>query len=311
MFCMYCGQELPDGARFCMKCSTQQGQVSPTNDSKNVYIPNKENLLKRIEMLLEDGDFDGVKAKCDYMLDYDPTYGKMYFYMLLADLKCQWPGELKELRKSFEDNPYYIRAMQFCDEAEKWELKDNLRTLKRRMLNDPRKGEIIYFGVHFMGTSRMAFKVLDVTDTDALIFATKLDIQNFLNKVGGETDWESCSIRNCFSDMKEHYAYEERMRIIGEFSLLTVEEAQRYFSSDQERALGASWWLRPSEEHFSKAPYVDENGAIITDGDPIETVKCIMPVMRIKIHYNPYNDPNFDWTKAEQLHMNSGIRKIK
>ena len=162
-----------------------------------------------------------------------------------------------------------------------------------------------------MGTSRMAFKVLDVTDTDALIFATKLDIQNFLNKVGGETDWESCSIRNCFSDMKEHYAYEERMRIIGEFSLLTVEEAQRYFSSDQERALGASWWLRPSEEHFSKAPYVDENGAIITDGDPIETVKCIMPVMRIKIHYNPYNDPNFDWTKAEQLHMNSGIRKIK
>jgi len=29
MFCMYCGQELPDGARFCMKCGTPQGAVSP------------------------------------------------------------------------------------------------------------------------------------------------------------------------------------------------------------------------------------------------------------------------------------------
>lgn len=35
MFCMYCGQELPDGARFCMKCGTPQGAISPqaTNDS--------------------------------------------------------------------------------------------------------------------------------------------------------------------------------------------------------------------------------------------------------------------------------------
>lgn len=31
MFCMNCGQELPDGAKFCLKCGTLQGTVTPSN----------------------------------------------------------------------------------------------------------------------------------------------------------------------------------------------------------------------------------------------------------------------------------------
>ena len=34
MFCMYCGQQLPDGARFCLQCGTPQGAVSPTGTTQ-------------------------------------------------------------------------------------------------------------------------------------------------------------------------------------------------------------------------------------------------------------------------------------
>ena len=34
MFCMNCGQQLPDGAKFCLNCGTPQGAVSPTGTAQ-------------------------------------------------------------------------------------------------------------------------------------------------------------------------------------------------------------------------------------------------------------------------------------
>lgn len=34
MFCMNCGQQLPDGAKFCLNCGTPQGAVSPTGNTQ-------------------------------------------------------------------------------------------------------------------------------------------------------------------------------------------------------------------------------------------------------------------------------------
>ena len=31
MFCMNCGQQLPDGAKFCLQCGTPQGEISPAS----------------------------------------------------------------------------------------------------------------------------------------------------------------------------------------------------------------------------------------------------------------------------------------
>ncbi len=48
MFCMNCGQQLPDGAKFCMKCGTPQGAVSPfgtpqegtiNSDGTHTFVP--------------------------------------------------------------------------------------------------------------------------------------------------------------------------------------------------------------------------------------------------------------------------------
>lgn len=42
MFCMHCGQELPEGARFCMKCGTPQGAVSPSGTTSTINVSPKE-----------------------------------------------------------------------------------------------------------------------------------------------------------------------------------------------------------------------------------------------------------------------------
>lgn len=34
MFCMNCGQQLPDGAKYCLQCGTPQGAVSPTGTTQ-------------------------------------------------------------------------------------------------------------------------------------------------------------------------------------------------------------------------------------------------------------------------------------
>ena len=34
MFCMNCGQQLPDGAKYCLRCGTPQGAVSPTGTTQ-------------------------------------------------------------------------------------------------------------------------------------------------------------------------------------------------------------------------------------------------------------------------------------
>ncbi len=38
MFCMNCGQQLPDGAKFCLNCGTPQGAVSPTGTTQSETI---------------------------------------------------------------------------------------------------------------------------------------------------------------------------------------------------------------------------------------------------------------------------------
>ncbi len=38
MFCMNCGQQLPDGAKFCLNCGTPQGSVSPTGSTSSETI---------------------------------------------------------------------------------------------------------------------------------------------------------------------------------------------------------------------------------------------------------------------------------
>lgn len=64
MFCMNCGQQLPDGARFCLQCGTPQGEVKP------VAAPNPEPPKSVNEPTL----VPAMCPNCGAHLRVDPSY---------------------------------------------------------------------------------------------------------------------------------------------------------------------------------------------------------------------------------------------
>lgn len=191
---MNCGQDLPDGAKFCLKCGTPQGSTSPTGsvnsetinfDGTHTFVPakcpncgaqlkvdssfkiahcdscdtdclvqdaikaltvrgnvqvgnatinvnstNTDSLLQRVEIMVADGDFGDAMSKCDTILDSDPTNGKVYFFMLLCNLRCRTKNELANYPVPFDGNKYYIKAVQYGDDSLKSELVSYINSIK-------------------------------------------------------------------------------------------------------------------------------------------------------------------------------------
>lgn len=194
MFCMNCGQVLPDGAKFCLKCGTPLGSLSSTGspssetinlDGTHTFVPakcpncgaqlkvdssfriahcascdtdclvqdaiktltvrgnvqvgnatinvsgtNPDSLLKRVEIMIADGDFSDAISKCDTILDSDPTNGNVYFLMLLANLRCRNRNDLANYPIPFDNNKYYFKAIQFGDDSLKSELVGYVNAIK-------------------------------------------------------------------------------------------------------------------------------------------------------------------------------------
>ena len=235
MFCMNCGQQLPDGAKFCLNCGTPQGAVSPTGttqsetinlDGMHTFVPamcpncnahmkvdttsnvarcdtcgteclvqdaiktltvrgniqvgnatinvsgtNTDGLLQRVEIMLGDGDFSGAMSRCDTILDTDPTNGRVYLYMLMSQLCCRRRNNLADQKTAFDDNQYYLKAMQYGDPELRNELQGYINSINARN-NNPEIGDEIHFGTN--NGQRIWWKVLSVRDHTALIISSKI-----------------------------------------------------------------------------------------------------------------------------------------
>lgn len=357
MFCMNCGQTLPDGAKFCMSCGTPQGAVSPTvstgsetlnlngshtfvpamcpncnahmkvdssskiarcdacgteclvqdaikalnvrgnvqvgNATINVNGTNTESLLKRVEILLADGDFDGAMTKCDTILDSDPTNGKAYFFMLMSDLGCRNINELANLTTPFDQNQYYVKAIQFGDESVKAKLIDCADAIKnskeeiRERLSKIEAGDEIFFGTN--NGQKIWWDVLIVYDHMALIISNDCICYKPYHQFDRDITWSDCTLRqwlnNEFINGFLTHAEKTKIQPIGlnnddniEFNtsggiatndqvfLLSIHEAKILFANDQARASGSMWWLRSPGSSSNCAAYVLNDGEVFTCG---------------------------------------------
>ena len=246
MFCMNCGQELPEGAKFCFKCGkalvteySTSGSIKYETvnlDGKHTFVPamcpncgahmevdpstktahcrscgtdclvqdaikslsvigtvhvnnaninatdtNIDALLERAEILLEDGDFGGVKQKCERVLDIDPENCKAYLYMLLSSLGCRKLSDLANQPQPFDIFNYYKNLVKYCDSSLKSELEGYLNTINSRneaeikkaeterelKRKNPKVGDIIELGVS--NGNHIKWKVLDVKNQAAFL----------------------------------------------------------------------------------------------------------------------------------------------
>ena len=293
MICLNCGQQLPDGAKVCLNCRTPQGAVSPTGTT-NVSGTNTDSILQRVDNMLADGDFVGAMSKCDKILDSDPTNGKVYFYMLMSSFECKNRTELANLSIPFDDNQYYIKAVQYGDASLKDELAGYINTIiarndaKRKReeeylakLNDLKVGDTFFYGSH--NGHRISWKVLRVQDRKALVITTKNICDMPYHQIFGDITWSECTLRKWLNDgfIKGDFTQAERARILpcklnndnnleykfpvgspttDKVFLLSENEARTIFLDDQTIANGSWWWLHSRGDRPSSRESVFYDG---------------------------------------------------
>lgn len=175
-------------------------------------------------------------------------------------------------------------------------------------------GDVIDFGYGFR------WRVIDKESDKILVISEDIiDFRSFDEVYNEKTTWENSSIRTWINDFyKDFFGDEEYSMILtttvinnqrneygisggndtdDKFFLLSVEEAEKYFRSNDDRVyldtnsnyiLGnddqyLSWWLRTPGEYDNDMACVSWDGSIVRMGTPVDHSSGVRPAMWLKI----------------------------
>lgn len=93
-------------------------------------------LLKRVYLFLEDGEFDKADEYCERILDEDPECAEAYLCKLCVDLKVHSPENLSKCIVDFESNKNYQKVLRFGDENIILKLNSHLTHAKQNVNNE-------------------------------------------------------------------------------------------------------------------------------------------------------------------------------
>ncbi len=94
-------------------------------------------LLKRVEIFLDDRDWDNADTYCEKVLDVDPTNGKAYYYKFLVEAKARGGDDVLSSRVPLDGMRTFRNAVRYADEAtaeklNKWNKAVNERLARER-----------------------------------------------------------------------------------------------------------------------------------------------------------------------------------
>ena len=92
-------------------------------------------LLKRVNIFLEDGDWDSADEYCEKVLDIDPENSEAYVGKLMAELHTRRREDLKNQEQSFDGNNNFEKAVRFGDDKTKSELNGYIAYINTRNKN--------------------------------------------------------------------------------------------------------------------------------------------------------------------------------
>lgn len=94
---------------------TDQAAFTKRNYDIHINPNNIEPTITRIEMFLEDGEWDDARAYATTALDYFPTDYRLYLFLLLEELKAHSIEELENSDTPFVNNKNYKKVKRFAD----------------------------------------------------------------------------------------------------------------------------------------------------------------------------------------------------
>ena len=159
--CEICGGKLvgkPSGIFECENCGTEystawakekiqeitgkvqiEGTVEVTGkvqvEGGTVQVDtsaNKDALLKRAFMTLEEGNWEKANELLEQVLNIDPECAEAYLGKLMAELHVRTQTALKDQEEAFDDQNNYLKAFRFGDENLKAELSADITLINAR-----------------------------------------------------------------------------------------------------------------------------------------------------------------------------------
>lgn len=115
-------QDLIRGIKKLSASASQAVHGAPTAASVSVNA-GVEALLKRVNIFLEDDEWDSAEEYCEKVLDIDPENARAYLGKVLAELKMHTSEELFSSEKPIKDNKNFKKALRFADSELKRELE--------------------------------------------------------------------------------------------------------------------------------------------------------------------------------------------
>lgn len=95
------------------------------DETEEAYITeNASGLLRRAEIMLDEGDFSRAEELCENALNIEPENARIYFVKLLAGFRVKSAERLGELSGDLEQSSNYRMIMRFGDDELKAELSE-------------------------------------------------------------------------------------------------------------------------------------------------------------------------------------------
>lgn len=116
-------------------------QKEPEKTEKNiintVYTDNSSlnitALIQRMNLCIEDGEFQQACTFAEKILNEDAQNGSAYLVLLLSSQKCKNIQELENCKSSLDNNKYYIKTCRFSDEVTKNQLVSCNEIIKQKI----------------------------------------------------------------------------------------------------------------------------------------------------------------------------------
>jgi len=143
--CKICGGELVisrnDNTGTCKNCGAKTEVIANAVDTEKSKA-DVSNLVKRIFIFLEDGDFKNAYEYSERVLDIDVECTEAYLGKLMAEVGAKNQEELQNLNKPFNDNPNYHKILRFGNENLKKTLNEYINRINSK--NEYLRKEGIY-----------------------------------------------------------------------------------------------------------------------------------------------------------------------
>lgn len=106
--------------------------MSAKIDSNNIHInpDNVEPTITRIQLFLEDKEWEDAIAYCNVAMDYFPTEGRLYLLRMLSEEKISKIDEVIDNHIKIYDNSNYNKVLRFSDENTKKQVEDISKNVK-------------------------------------------------------------------------------------------------------------------------------------------------------------------------------------